>query len=141
MRGASVKRWPRVRLRGVSGFVRPIVLALVVSVAGLSSALVICVTSCVDDFARTAQTNAKRSCHDRGHGKNETIGTGHVACTHDPAVLVSQVLSFDTRLPSVVPPSVSSVSPALSLASLDADNTPPVATAYVSHRPSAALRI
>jgi hypothetical protein len=141
MRGGCGKRLPRVRLKRVNGFVRAIVLALIVSVTGLSSALVICVTGCSDDVARLTDAAAEQPCHETGDRDRRTIGNEYRGCTHEPAVLDSGVLSFDTRLSAFVPAIEVTAADSPNVALLDSAHAAIVRAPIPSHTPPATLRI
>ena len=121
-------------------FVRSIVLAVVVSMAGLSSAVVICVTRCPDSAASARARNAQPPCHQPAEGGGQTIGADQAACTHQPASIGSGVLSFDTRLSSGTPPIEASLSQTLLVGFLDTNTPLKVSVLFVPRRPTA-LRI
>jgi hypothetical protein len=126
----------------VSVFVRSIVLAVAFSVAGLSSALVICVTGCPDRPAsKVAAHSAKQPCHQPAHPDGATIGSGPAACTHEPTTLGTVVLSFDTRPSLVVTLAVANGSLVLPAAPLVATRPLTISPSFASRCPSTALRI
>jgi hypothetical protein len=142
MRCACAKSSPRVRLKRVRVFVRSIVLAVSFSIAGLSSALVICVTGCTEGHAsKVAADSARQRCHERAHTDGATIGSGLAACTHEPTTLDSAVLSFDTRPSLVGTLAVASGPLVLPAASLVATGPLTASPSFASHCPSTALRL
>lgn len=138
----SAKSWPSVRLRTVKFFIRSVVLAVVLSVAGLSSALVICVTGCTDaPVSRAAIEPATPACHETEQADGQTVGSGLTPCAHEPASLVPGAFAFDIR-PSLVPlPSIASVLLVANVESFELTGPSTGAPAFVATRRVTALRI
>jgi hypothetical protein len=121
-------------------FVRSIVLAVVVSMAGLSSAVVICVTGCTDSAASARAANAQPPCHHPAEGGGQTIGAHQATCTHQPASIGAGVLSFDTRLSPGALPIAAGQWQTLLVGLLDTSTPLKVSAPFASQRPTA-LRI
>ena len=136
------KSWPRVRLRTVRFFIRSVGLAVVLSVAGLSSALVICVTARADAPVSTAAIEpVTPACHEAEQADGQTVGNGLTACAHEPASLVPGAFAFDIR-PSLVPlPSIASVLLVVNVESFELTGPSTGASAFVATRPVTTLRI
>lgn len=136
------KSWLRVRLKAVGFFVRSVVFAVVFSVAGLSSALVICVTGCSGRSASTLTVaRATPACHDSAQAGERTISNEPASCAHEPASLIAVALAFDMRPSLVASPSIASVSLAIDVMSNERTTRPTASRTLAAQRPSTTLRI
>ena len=136
------KSWRRVRLKAVDLFVRSVVLAVVFSVAGLSSALVVCVTGCSGGSAsKLTIARATPACHDSTQAGEPTIANGPASCAHEPAWLIAGALAFDMRPSLVASPSIASVSLAIDVISNEWTTPLAASRTLAAQRPSTTLRI